>query len=315
MTLRISSDTLAETAHRCETDLVGWRITRMREALAGAPLVVVATGSTHSAALLWARLHEETGHAAWASTPHDFVARALPPGTRVLLLSGSGRHHDMLRAARHAVRCAPAVHAAVCTHRPPLGDLLRDAGDQNGVIQLTGPDAGLDGFLPLRALVPMIVLAARVRGTPGLLAPVFGTARPASVPPTPPRDVVVLGAGLATPAAADFAIKVRESGLAPASYADPRDFAHGAWRAADPERTWLVSFALPEQRPYLDAMLADLPLPTVRIQTRRAGVEGALELLARGALTLARAIEHHGAEPHRAKIPAWATRLYHRAED
>lgn len=315
MTPNVTPETMADVVQRCEAQLVGWRVTRMREALAGAPLCVVAAGATHGAAQLWARLHEETGHPAWAATPYDFVARPLPARTRVLMLSTSGRHHDVLRAARHAVQRAPTVHAVVCQPGTPLADVLRDAGDQNGVLTLRAAEIGDEGLLPVHGVLPMLTLAARVRGVGGLLAPVFRAAEGAAVPLERPRDVVVLGAGLAAPAASDLAVKVRESGLCPAAAHDPRDFAHGAFMAYLPGHTVVVALGLLGQRAYLDRYLGDLPAPALRLQATRGGVEGALELFAQGALTLAALARAHGTWPARTDVPAWAGRLYHHAVD
>ena len=94
--------TLAQTAQATEAGLVGWRLERLRSATAG-PLAIVGAGAMRTAAMLWARLHEKRGYPAWAMTPYQVVERGVPPGTRVLSLSVSGRHHDMLRAA-HVIR-------------------------------------------------------------------------------------------------------------------------------------------------------------------------------------------------------------------
>ena len=63
---------LADTAQRVEYDLVGWRVARLRDVLVG-PLAIMGVGGSRVAAELWARLHERTGHPAWALGPHDLI--------------------------------------------------------------------------------------------------------------------------------------------------------------------------------------------------------------------------------------------------
>ena len=47
---------LIETARRADAGLVGWRIDRLRDALAG-PLCIVGAGGSRAVARLWAALH------------------------------------------------------------------------------------------------------------------------------------------------------------------------------------------------------------------------------------------------------------------
>ncbi|MEZ4433751.1 MAG: hypothetical protein R3F65_15190 [bacterium] len=207
------SPTLQDTAARAETALVGWRLDRLRGALER-PLVVVGAGGSLPVAALWAALHARSGQPAWAATPLELREGRWPQGAAVLVLSASGRHHDVLGAARHALAAGHPVHAV--TNRPdaPLIDLVREGGARHQTVALAGPSFE-EGLAARHAAVPMALLAGRLyaRGEERVDAGLFEA--PALLPLDPfggrPGDVVALGAGLARPAAEVFAHLVRES--------------------------------------------------------------------------------------------------------
>lgn len=304
--------TLQDTAARTETALVGWRLDRLRDALAR-PLVVVGAGGSLPVAGLWAALHARTGQPAWATTPLGSRERRWPSNAAVLVLSASGRHHDVLGAARHALAGGHPVHAVTTRADAPLVDLVREGGPRHQTIALEGP-AFEEGLAARHAAVPMALLAGRLyaRGEERVDAGLFEV--PALVPLDPfggrPGDVVALGAGLARPAAEAFAHLVRESGLAPARAADPRDFAHGEFVAVGPA-TRIAVFGLAAQRwlgPYLDALpIAVAPL---RLVDPRPGASGAVALYARALDAAGVVMRAAGAQPGRESIPPWAAALY-----
>lgn len=304
-----TSERLYEVAEEAEPALVGWRIERLRQSLSG-PLAVVAAGGTRTAARLWARLHEHAGWPAWSMSPYELTQRPLPEGTRVLLLSASGRHHDLLAAARSAIARGAPTFAVTCDPRAPLCSVVREAREGNDAIVLpaTAPRVGL---VSPAAVVPMLVLAAGMYGG-GPWAPCFRDAEPGPLPVGRPRRMVVLGAGLAAPAAADFANKCLESGFAFARWTDARDFAHGEFMTVDPADTWVTSFAIGAQRRYIGRFLAFLPhdVQVLKLETIREGAAGALRLLARGAVAFDRLAEAAGTLPTPADLPAWAKQVY-----
>ncbi|MCA9538305.1 MAG: hypothetical protein KC620_05425 [Myxococcales bacterium] len=127
-----------------------------------------------------------------------------------------------------------------------------------------------------------------------------------------PRDVVVLGSGLAAPAAMDFAQKLRECGFAPARQTDPRDFAHGDFMAFDAAQTWMVAFGHGAQLAYLGRYLDPLPaeLSVARVFDPDPGAAGAIGLFARARASFAALVEAHALHPGPADVPRWAGRLY-----
>ena len=290
-------DTLAKAADRTASSLVGWRIERLRAALDG-PLAVVAAGQTHAAALLWARLHEAGGQPAWALTPYELVQRGAPPGARVLILSVSGRQHDVLAAAHSVAGVRPAI-AVTCDRSAPLTRVVRGGTDDGDAVILPRAPAPA-------AIVPMAVLAARVYAGMGSWVEAFRGARPATLHATPPRNVVCAGAGLAFPAAYDFAARCLGSGFAPARATDIRNLAHAESASFDPGRDWLLAAAAgSEQRTYLARAIETLPedAAAIRLESDRVDAHAALELLAQSIVTFAAL---GGAPGDR---PEWATRL------
>jgi hypothetical protein len=272
-----------ELAQRIESNLVGWRLSRLRDALRG-PLAVITAGGLRPVAVLWARLHEASGHPAWTMTPYDFLERSLPPGTRVLILSRRGRHHDVLAAARHARQIGCPVHAIVESTNAPLVAMVRNYSPDHEVVVLDGVTRTEDPGDVCRS-VAMSVLATALYPHDGPTTAAYSTRMP-SLPDSQPSHVVALGVGLAYPAALDFSIRVSELGFAASLATDPRNLSHAIARPFDPEKTWFVFFTLPHQLKYATRFAENLPesLAARFVTTTRMGSAGAVELMARSAL-------------------------------
>ncbi len=302
------SRVLSMAAQQTESQLVSWRVQRFREALEQ-PLVIVAAGGTETAGALWARLHERAGQPAWVTHPQDFLARPIPAGAAALILSTSGRHHDLLGAARHALKSGAPTHAVVTAERSPLVALVRDAGKDNVSFSLPalGPEASR---YDLHCTLPMSLLAAHLYEGGGPWAACF-EGDPFPLPDGLPTDIVTLGVGLARPIALDFAQKCRESGLAPAHTTELRQFAHGGVMAVRPGETWLVCCAMGDESAYLDRYLAQIPddVTVLRLETQGQDVRSALNLLARSMMTFAALADRAGQHPDRSRFPHWASKL------
>ena len=272
-----------ELAQRVESELVGWRLSRLRDALRG-PLAIITAGGLRPVAALWARLHEASGHAAWTLTPYDFLERSVPPGTRILILSRRGRHHDVLAAARHAERIGCAVHGIVESAKAPLVSMVRNFSPDNEVVILDSVAQSEDPWHLCRC-VAMTMLATALYPHDGPRAAAYSTRVP-SLPTTVPKQVVGLGVGLAYPAALDFSIRVAEVGLAASVATDPRNASHALARPYEPEETWFVFFTLPDHLAYATRFADHLPEAVGRtfVTTTRSGAAGAIELMARSAL-------------------------------
>ncbi len=291
------SESAAKSASQTLSSLVGWRVERLRAALDG-PLAVVAAGQTHAAAVFWARLHEATGHPAWAMSPYDLLQRGAPSGARVLVLSVSGRHHDVLAATRSVASDHPTF-AVTCDRSAPLVRVVRGAHEKSDAVVLPSAPRPV-------AIVPMLTLAARAYGGRGWWTAAFGNARPAPVTSERPRAVVCVGAGLASPAAVHFAACSAGLGLAPARATDIRQFAHAETASFDPAQDWLVCAAAgPDQSAYAQRVLDELPsgTTTLRFWSETGDICGALSLLAQSIVTFA-ALEASAVDR-----PDWATRL------
>lgn len=295
-------------ANRTISSLAGWRVTRLRSALQG-PLAVVATGATFPVAVLWARLHEAAGWPAWALTPTDCLRRGVPEGAQVLFLSASGRHHDILQAAQHV----PKMFAVVCDRSAPLCDMVRSGGGDAFI--LPRPPAPTTPLLadPLPQ-IPLITLAAAVYDAP--TAGLAGLDGPLpSLPDRRPQHVLALGAGLAQPAAEDFAARCRESGIATARVSDLRNVAHGELMSIRPDATWMVHFALSQDAAYVERYCAALPPELARtIVSASGGVEGAVSLMHLSGRLAMGAMARFDAQPTVKDLPDWLRTLYRLAQ-
>lgn len=301
------SDLIA-AAQAAETASVGWRRERLREALSGS-LVVVAAGGTHAAASYWARLHSIADGLAMPMTPYDFVERALPPGTKVLLLSMSGRHHDMLSAARHARDNAAGVQAVVGDRSAPLVSILRERDDADALVIPRPPHSGV---VEQWGVVSLWILALQTYGYPGPWTPRFEV-EPVAPPAELPDHLYCLGGGFGRAAAHDFARVVQESDLCRASAHDVRDFAHGNFFPANRPGTAIALFSQGDQRDYA-AQVAEIlapHMPVIQVREPDSTVTGGLRLMARARLTHATWVDHFGRRPVRDDIPGWAVKLYH----
>ncbi len=314
----LKTTVMPETAAAVEAAVAARLIERFRARLEG-PLAVVASGGSFTAALLWAHLHESAGHAAWAMTPYAFRQRPLPASTRVLLLSAGGHHHDIIGSATIALQRGHDTRA-VCRAPSPLAELIVAAGSHEDLVGLPEtPHA--DGMIAVHALVALAVLAARAyagegsgptAATASWAAAFAGDGVPIAGPL--PRFVVTLGAGVAEPAAVDFANKCQEAGLAPAWHTDLRHFAHGQFmmlHAGHPDML-LLAFASRSQRAYLERFAATIAPAAVlrRIEVDTEGAPAALALMARGMRTFEHLAALGGGAPTLAAVPEWGRALY-----
>ncbi|MCB9544474.1 MAG: hypothetical protein H6706_01100 [Myxococcales bacterium] len=295
-----------QIAERTVASLVGWRLQRLRRALEG-PLAVVGTGGTLALATLWARLHEGTGQPGWSLTPGDYVARPLPTGTRTLFLSATGRHHDILAAAREAVHRRAPLHAIVHDRSAPLCDIVRAGGGDVTVLPRPPQPATL---ADPRVAVPMLALAGAMHG--GLDLDALESLTVPAPPTTRPGFVLCLGTGLAAPAAADFAARCRESGLALAIATDRRDATHGDLLQVDPARTWLVHFYGPAEASRVAAYDARLPadLAVTRVEAWGPGGTAAVALCVAGGLLFRATAARFQVAPRVEDLPEWMKALY-----
>ncbi len=301
---------MRQTAAGVEASLDDARVNRFRSLLEG-PLAIVASGGSYTTALLWAHLHEVAGNPAWAVTPYAFAQRTLPPGTRVLLLSASGNHHDILAGAARALERGHETRAVVYRADSRLASLVGQASEPDAVFAVGDPPYP-DDMIAVQSVVAFAVLAGRTYAGRGPWAPYFDC--DAELPTRVPRFVIAFGAGAAEPAAVDFVNKCHETGLAPAWHTDLRHFSHGQFMMlrGGGDDPLLLAFATASQRDYVKRFAAVLP-PTAclhRIEVDAEGAPAALSLLARSMRSFAPIIERAGGPPTLATLPAWGRSVY-----
>ena len=291
-----------------ESNLVGWRMHRFRQALGG-PLAIVTAGTLRPVADLWARLHERSGHPAWALSPYTYRRRCLPPNTRTLLLSRGGRHHDIIKTFRHALKLDSPVHAVVQSVDAPLISMMREYAPDNEAIVLERRLKTLS-VPPICRLIPYTVLAAVVNGQSGPFAPYYSVRLPQQVEHRDYSNYVIFAAGLARPAGLDLSICISEMGLVPTRIIDPREFSHAYANGYKPLETCFIFCCLPSDLDYVSEYRNMLPEGTssVVISTTRTGVPGAMSLMARSS----RMIQHlKSLKDVQMQTSKWASDLYY----
>ncbi|MGC6418727.1 MAG: hypothetical protein ACON3Z_16500 [Bradymonadia bacterium] len=273
----------APLCHIVESNIAGWRAHRIRQALNG-PLAVVTEGYLSPVADLWVRLHQRHGRPAWHLSSAEYCETRLPSDARTLLLCNEGRHHDMLCAFRHALSVGSSTHVVTHHGRSAIAALMREHLPDNEVFLLERL-LGRRPIPDLMRLLPYIVLSCTVTGFPVPYAECFSVRPPIEPPLQRYEHFVIFAKGLARPAAMDFACRINERRLAPASVHDLRSFAHGAAAAYDAATTCFVFFCMPSHIRYAESYRAKLPngTATTLVPTTRSGVHGAISLLARAA--------------------------------
>src|SRR5207253_289029 len=151
---------MKETAVAVESSLESARLEQFRTRLAG-PLAVVGSGGSFTTAALWAYLHESAGYPAWAMTPYAFAESRLPAGTRVLLLSAGGTHHDIIRTADLALRRGCETLAMTCRPESALATRVARGSSIDAVLVVPEP-VHADGLIAVHGLVAFAVLAAPI---------------------------------------------------------------------------------------------------------------------------------------------------------
>lgn len=275
--------------------------------------MVVASGATFPAALLWARLIEGLGVPAAAITPYELEQRRLPATTVVVLLSMSGRHHDTLRALRVAHRRGHRVIAVAGDESSPLAVGARG----RGAVALSIPSAG---GLAIASPTQSLGLAVAAVSALSDVDAVAAVEQPAGWAPLSrrPRRLFVVGAGYAAPAARDLYEKAMESGYAMAACTDARNLAHGALMGIhEPRECAVVVFGTGSEARYLVRFASELPteLDVVRVLAPSDGAGAALALLSAAIRLFAASAAAHGVAPGLDDVPTWGMRLHRLAVD
>lgn len=301
--------------------------------LAGAPLIVVGSGGSLTAAQFACHLHSLlTGQLARVMTPYELLNSPVHLGELgVLLLTAGGSNPDILGCFESCVARTPRNLSVVCM-RPdtPLAALAGGVGWAS--FHEFGLPSVKDGFLATNSLLATCVLLARAyrqqheeRGAlparlddlahPGQDEAAFRSALSESCRPLWDRATFVVLHGQAAQAGAvDLESKFAEAGLGQVQLADYRNFAHGRhhWLAKHGATTGVISLASPQDMPLAGRTLALLPedIPVARFEVAD-GIDGSLRaivlsLYIAGEAGLARCID-----PGRPSVPPFGRRLYH----
>ena len=287
-----------------------WLREGLPEMLSGSA-AFIASGATFPVAMLWARLHEESGQPAWALSSHELEHRRLGREVEHVLISLSGEHFDTVNAARTLVSRGARGRAFSGTRDSAMAATFARAGLP--VHRLPPPPAGVALASPCR-IVGLAAAAARVHGGGGLDSLIRARASSRGELSPQARHVFCLGAGLAAPAARDLCEKLLESGCAMATCRDIRSFAHGAAMALAraPESAQVVGFALGSERAYFESFFDQLPasLPRLLIADPDEGPDAAVRLIIEETRVFEEMATARGLSRDRSVIPAWIHALY-----
>jgi len=281
----------------------------------GTPLLAVGSGGSMAAAHFAALLHR---HYAAATSRHATPLEILfdePHLERsaVLILSASGRNHDVLAAARSATDAEVLALGSISTRsKSPLAEEV--GAYCRGFPFAEQSPAGKDGFLATNSLLATHVILARAYGVE--LSPI--DASPAFPDPAivgDRRTAIVLHAGWSSPTATDLESRLHESTLLNVQVSDYRNFGHGRhlWLSRRGEESLILALVTPETASIAKRTLRLIPegIPVLRFETSTGGPSGCINLLTAVLHWTGALGELQSFDPGRPHVPTFGRRLYH----
>lgn len=276
----------------------------------GLPRVFLGSGGSLSAAHLGAQLSVESGTAAVAMTPYQYVCSAWSRlASKVTIISAGGRNVDAINAYKTAHACpAQQVGAMLMSSPTALEDMMAaDEEPHRMAYQLRNGD----GFLATNSLVAYYALLFRIyRGeTPkvadwgsygeleGRLKDFMDVAYALSTSGWNDHDAAlyearetdrfyVLYAPDTMPIAIDLESRFSEGSVGCLQISDYRNFAHGRfnWFHQRKGQTAIIALVSPESQSVAQNILAELPadIPLMRLSTDKSGTDGTIDLLLKG---------------------------------
>jgi fructoselysine-6-P-deglycase FrlB-like protein len=307
------AEVLIRDAHTCD-DMV--------RALAGSPLVAIASGGSSTAGEALATLHQlTTGQLARVVTPLELATTPFDlRRTSAVLFSAGGRNPDILRALDHLVSRDPRHIFVVCGNSAsPLAKRAREVAFAS-CVHVPSPQ-GKDGYLATNSLLAFVTSIAAAYAT---VYPITG-AMPSSLRSdwndasafTQLRDrdhMLVLFDPALRHAAADIESRFSEGALGTVALADFRNFAHGRhlWLALRRKNTAVVALFRDEMERVAERTLGLIPegVPIVKCDARGTPLSSIVSALC-FSLRLAGAVgEMKGMDPGRPHVPDFGRRLY-----
>ncbi len=280
-----------------------------------APLLAVGSGGSMTAAHLAALLHRHYGN---GISRHATPLEVLLDETHlhrsaVLILSASGRNHDVLAAARAASEAEVQVLGSISTRsKSPLADQVSNYN--NGFAFAGQNPSGKDGFLATNSLLATLAILARAYGVQ-LPSNDVTPDCPGVDPALGRGSAIVLHGGWSSPAATDFESRLHESTLLNVQVSDYRNFGHGRhlWLARRGDESVVLALVTPETASLAKRTLALVPndIPVISFETEIPGPWGCIDLLTMvlhwtGALGELRSLD-----PGRPNVPKFGRQLFH----
>lgn len=284
-------------------------------------MYAVGVGGSYTAATCAAALQQARGGHGIARTTLGFIEEAVDlRDAHVLLLTGSGKNHDILLAFEHAVASEAKSTLVLCGSKGSrIAAKARKFWD-TGLLEFT-LRAGADGFLATNSLVATCTVLARAYGasTEEIATPARGLVSEISswadrIVKEGRDTLLVLHSGRSSTAATDVESKCSEAALRNILLSDFRHFAHGRhqWLAKRASTSAVLACITEHDADIAAKTLALLPrtIPVLRLQSRHSGVAADIDLLMQVFHLVASLGRAQSIDPGRPGVPPFGRNIY-----
>lgn len=282
----------------------------------------IGSGGSLSLAKLWQCIHEycDLGTAK-TITPFEFNYTPTRPDV-VVLISASGKNHDILQAFRDAISRQCRVVIFTSNQRSPL-IRLSNQYKESAIVICPSIRIVKDGFLAVNSVIAIACLMAKVakhlsRERILIDAPVklaladhATTVNRTKIVSTDTFQIVSSEWGM--PAGLDFEARLAESAISTCFLTDPRNFGHGRflWLERHPSST-VVFFATTASAGYIKRYRKYIPehIRCYSIDAPMDGLAGSIYCLTRSILLFGEIAHYKKIDPGKPAVPTWGRKLH-----
>lgn len=292
-----------------------------------APVLIIGSGGSYSAAKMVEYLLNRIGTVAKAITPLQLEENQnIIFQSKVILLTARGNNKDILNAFQYCELLETQAILAVCCSTKSK---LRKGFIPNGhrYFWENDMDFGKDGYLSVNSLIAMITVMTkavyRFSGDDFFKLPqTLENCMPEnflekydSLKVLGKTTLIVLHGGATTPVAMDMESKFSEAALGNVQLIDYRNFAHGRhyWLSKRTDATGIIAFVDEVQQEIAGKTLDLIPcgIPLHVIQTNYSGMFGILWLYLEVFGIVYSAGKMSGINPGKPQVPDYGKKLYH----
>lgn len=282
----------------------------------------VGSGGSLSLAKLWQCVHEKYGlGTAKAITPYELNYTPSKPDI-VVLISASGKNHDVLQAFKDAIQRQARVLIFTSSRKSPLIGLSRKHQESAAVI-CPSIQIAKDGFLAVNSVIAIACLMAKVTKklfqensfteSPVKKAIEHHSADIKNIKAVYNGTVQIISSEWGTPAGLDLEARMAESAIGTCFHTDPRNFGHGRflWLEKHPSST-IVFFDTIASARYITKYKKLLPehVPCHSIDAPYENISGSIYCLARSILLFGEFAKRKKVDPGKPSVPKWGRKLH-----